>query len=183
MKTKEIYILLTHSGSMFSKAINIYTRVPYTHVSIGLDRDLQELYSFGRRKPYNPIIGGFVREDIVYGTYGRFPETRCALYSLEINELQYKKLLRQLDMFKANKDRYSYNLIGLVGVIIHRPIDREYSYFCSQFVGKVLLNSGIDIVGKSPGLTSPMDFLQCKDLQFIYEGNLRDYKLLESYAK
>ena len=42
---KRIYILLSHSGSLFSKAINIYTKAPYTHVSIAFDKNLNELYS------------------------------------------------------------------------------------------------------------------------------------------
>lgn len=168
---------------MFSRVINIYTKDQYTHVSIGLDRDLEKLYSFGRRRPYNPIIGGFVEEDIVYGTYRRFPQTTCALYSLKIDEIQYEKLVTLLEKFKMNKDRFSYNLLGLLGVMVHRPIDREWSYFCSQFVNSVLTNSGIDIVDKLPGLTSPMDFLECKDLEFVYEGDLREYRLVEAYNR
>ena len=54
---KQIYILLSHSGSILSKLINIYTRKSYTHVSLGLDKDLKELYSFGRLRPYNPVLG------------------------------------------------------------------------------------------------------------------------------
>ena len=47
-----IYILLTHSGSLLSKCINIYTKEPYTHVSIALAGS-QELYSFVN-KTFNP---------------------------------------------------------------------------------------------------------------------------------
>lgn len=178
---RNIYILLTHSGSMFSKAINIYTRDEYTHVSIGLDVNLDELYSFGRLKPYNPIFGGFVHEDIINGTYGRFPNTRCVLYSLEVNDIQYKKVENELNRFKEDGNKYGYNLIGLVGVMINYPVERKYSYFCSQFVTEVLSNSGINIINKPPGLTSPMDFINCEELEVVYEGPLRTYKFLETY--
>lgn len=53
-KNHIIYILLTHSGSLLSKCINIYTKEPYTHVSIALDTNLKELYSFGRLNPTIP---------------------------------------------------------------------------------------------------------------------------------
>lgn len=182
IKTRNIYILLTHSGSMFSKAINIYTRDEFTHVSIGLDEDLNELYSFGRLKPYNPIFGGFVHEDIINGTYGRFPNTTCALYSLKVNDIQYKKVLNQLRRFKYDGNKYRYNIIGLVGVMINYPVERKHSYFCSQFVTEVLVNSGIDIIHKPPGLTSPMDFLDCNELEFVYQGPLRTYKILDVYS-
>lgn len=181
IKDRTIYILLTHSGSMFSKAINIYTKDAYTHVSIGLDEDLNELYSFGRLKPYNPIFGGFIHEDIINGTYGRFPNTRCLLYSLKVNDIQYKKIENELSRFKYDSNRYKYNLLGLVGVMINYPVERKNSYFCSQFVTGVLLKSGVDIINKPPGLTSPMDFINCSELEFIYEGPLSTYKFLDEY--
>lgn len=172
---KTIYILLSHSGSMFSKMINIYTRDPYTHVSIGFDEDLKELYSFGRLKPYNPIIAGFVKEDIINGTYGRFPNTKCVLYSMNVNDIQYKKLKKELSRFKREKDKYGYNFLGLFGAMFNFPIQRKYNYFCSQFVSELLINSGINIIDKHPGLTSPMDFKQCSELEFVYEGYLNTY--------
>lgn len=180
-KNHVIYILLTHSGSLLSKCINIYTKEPYTHVSIALDTNLKELYSFGRLNPYNPILAGFVKEDVINGTYSRFPETRCALYSYNINDVQYRKLKNQLNKFKKNGDKYSYNLLGLFGVIFNFPIERKYNYFCSQFVATLLNNSGIYLFNKSPVLVSPRDFRKCKELNLIYEGRLRRYKRMESY--
>ncbi len=181
IKNQNIYILLTHSGSMFSKAIGTYTKDPYTHVSIGMDQDLNELYSFGRLKPYNPILGGFIQEDIINGTYGRFPETRCVLYSLKVNDIQYKRVINELRRFKYDGNKYKYNIIGLVGVMVNFPVERKHSFFCSQFVTEVLLKSGINIINKPPGLTSPMDFINCSELEFVYEGPLSTYKFLDEY--
>lgn len=174
-KNHTIYILLSHSGSVFSKLISAYTRGKYSHVSIALDKDLRELYSFGRLKPYNPIIGGFVREDIINGTYGRFPQTRCVLYSLKVNEIQYHKVHKNLNSFKRESEKYGYNFLGLIGAMFHHPIQRRYSYFCSQFVSELLQNSDIRIIDKHPGLTGPMDFLGCQELEFVYEGYLNIY--------
>lgn len=178
---KQIYILLSHSGSMLSKLINIYTKTTYTHVSIGLDKNLVELYSFGRLKPYNPVIGGFIREDILNGTYTRFPNTKCAIYLLTVTEEQYERLGKEIQRFTLEEGKYKYNLLGLAGVIINYPVQREYSYFCSQFVTEVLKNSGINIIQKTPGLTSPIDFLECKELEIIYEGQLNKYNVKTSF--
>lgn len=177
MKEINIYFLLSHSGSMFSKAIRMGTREPYTHVSIALDRNLSELYSFGRIKPYNPVIGGFVQEDISGGTYKRFPKTRCALYSLKITKKQYKQLKKELNKFKKESDKYGYNLIGVVSAAFNYPIHREYRYFCSQFVSELLLKSGIKLIYKNPSLTAPMDLIESGELECIYEGYLRTYSV------
>ena len=175
-KNRRIYILLTYSGSLLSKCINIYTKEPYTHVSIALDKDLHELYSFGRINPSNPIFAGFVKEDIVSGTYARFPETRCRIYSLRVNDIQYKRLKKEINKFKINRDKYGYNLLGLFGVIFNIPIERRYSFFCSQFVATILNNSGIHLFDKFSALVSPRDFRKCKEFNLIYEGRLKRYK-------
>ncbi|HZJ57179.1 MAG TPA: hypothetical protein VFD89_02955 [Clostridia bacterium] len=177
-----IYILLTYSGTLPSKFIRMYTREPYSHVSIALDSDLRELYSFGRLKPSNPIIGGFVRENILYGTFGRFPETQCALYSLTINSYQYYRLKAELNKFLMSGKRYGYNFLGLLGVMVGVPIPRTYKYFCSQFVATLLTNSGIDFFQKHPALVSPMDFRMSSKLTLIYEGKLRAYGSLTPYG-
>ena len=174
-KNKTIYIMLSHSGSLFSKAINICTREPYTHVSIAFDENLTEMDSFGRLNPYNPIIGGFVKEDIINGTFGRFPQTRCALYSLEIDDNQYNRIRNELLRFKFESYKYGYNLLGVMSAAFNFPLHRKYSYFCSQFVSEILLNSGIEIIDKNPSLTAPVDFRSCKELEIIYEGELKAY--------
>lgn len=172
-----IYILLSHSGSLPSKLIRMYTREPYSHVSIALDLDLNELYSFGRLKPSNPILGGFVREDIVYGTFGRFPKTQCAVYSLTVTQQQYHSLRAELNNFVKNSTKYRYNFLGLIGVMFHIPIQRNNRYFCSQFVATLLRNSGIDVFMKDPTLVCPRDFRNCEKLTLIYEGSLSSYRL------
>lgn len=142
---------------------------------------MKELYSFGRLRPRNPLFAGFVKEDVINGTYARFPETRCALYSLDISNLQYKRLMKELDRFKRDGEKYGYNLIGLLGVMVNYPIERKYNYFCSQFVSSLLESSGIKLIDKQTGLTSPRDFRECTDLHLVYEGKLQNYNLKQSY--
>ncbi len=182
MKKRDIYILLSHSGSVFSKAINLYTKEPYTHVSIALDKNLHEFYSFGRIKPYNPVLGGFVKEDIEGGSFKRFPNTICALYSLKITYKQFRMLKRELNKFKREGDKYGYNLIGVVSAAFNYPIHREYKYFCSQFVSELLLKSGIKIIDKNPSLTAPMDLIANDELECIYKGYLSNISILLSHS-
>lgn len=127
-------------------------------------------------------MAGFVQEDVVNGTYARFPRTVCALYSLEINEKQYNRLEEELNKFKTDGEKYGYNLIGLLGYMVNYPIGRKHNYFCSQFVTSLLNNSGIKLIDKHAALTSPRDFRECGDLNLIYEGNLQSYNLAQSYV-
>ncbi|MCL1950335.1 MAG: hypothetical protein FWF59_11445 [Turicibacter sp.] len=47
----EIYIVLTKTSSVASKLIGCYTKKPYSHVSIAFDKELKQVYSFGRKRP------------------------------------------------------------------------------------------------------------------------------------
>lgn len=172
---KTIYILLTYTGSLLSKMIKMYTKYDYTHVSLGLDIDLTELYSFGRLIPSNPIVAGFVKEDIRNGTYAYFSNTECCLYSIDIDMEQYNRLIECIHSFSLEKDKYSYNLIGFLGIIINKPIYRRHSYFCSQFVAYILEQSGIKLFDKHPALVTPYDFQTNPRLNKIYEGRLMEY--------
>lgn len=174
-KNKKIYILLTNTGTLFSKTIKLYTKAPYTHTSISMDIYLKDLYSFGRKKPRNPFIGGFIKEDINSGVYSMFADINCAVYSLEVDEFTYCEIENRISEFKKEKEKYGYNLFGLLGIIIHRPIEINNNYFCSQFVATILFTCGIDLFSKNPALVCPEDFAYSDKLELVYQGKLSEY--------
>lgn len=175
MKNKYIYILLTNTGTMFTRLLGLCSGKPYNHSSIAFDIELNEMYSFGRRKPRNPFIGGFVREYIRTGLYAICPGTLCALYEFEVSQEQYELIRENVRVFEVEKDRYTYNLVGVMGVALKTPINREYSYFCSQFLATVLERSGVHLFAKPPGLVTPDDFRQHPQAKLIFEGKLTEY--------
>ena len=78
---KTIYIVLTDTGTLLSKAIGMYTRKDLNHASIAFDKQLTEMYSFGRKQRHNPFIGGFVKENAADGI---FRTCDCAIFSCEV---------------------------------------------------------------------------------------------------
>ena len=66
---KNIYIMISQTGTNCSKIFQLFTRAPYNHASIALDEDLNSLYSFARQNLYIPLIAGFVKEDVNEGVY------------------------------------------------------------------------------------------------------------------
>lgn len=176
-KKHKIVILLTNTGTILSRIIKIYTKEPYTHVSIGFDIQLNHLYSFGRIYPRNPLIGGFITENIDKGLYSMFTNTICAVYTLDVNEIQYKEMKKVINAFNVNKIKYKYNFIGLLGLAASVSIERENAYFCSQFAAAVLEESGIKLFNKKPQFVTPYDFRISEHLKLIYSGKLLDYNL------
>ena len=88
---KKLYIVLAHTGTILSRIIRMWTGDEYTHASIALDEDLNEMYSFGRKNAYIAFIGGFVREGIKFGTFKRFYKSEIGVYELEVTEEQLMK--------------------------------------------------------------------------------------------
>ena len=171
---KKIYIVLTHTGTILSKVIKEFTKDKFSHVSIALDIELKEMYSFGRLNPYNPFWGGFVHEYIDKGTFKRFYKTRAKVYSLDVTEEQYKLIKSNIEQIQNNKENYKFNIIGLFAAGFHKKIGKEKSFYCAEFVKYVMEKSDIKI--DLPDVVKPEDFKDIKGLQEIYEGLLRKYQ-------
>lgn len=170
---KNIYFVLTYTGTFLSKIIKFYTKKEYAHVSISLDKDLNEMYSFGRLNPYIAFIGGFVHERINEGTFKRFKNTQAEICTIEVTDEQYEKLKRIIESFKVNKSIYRFNTIGLLAVPLKIKVKRKNYFYCAEFVKYALEESNIEM--KLPEIIKPQNFGEIEDVRICYKGLLRDY--------
>lgn len=172
----KLYLVLTHTGTLFSRTIRLYTRSKYTHVSLSLHPNLDTLYSFGRKKTHNPFIGGFVTERRNQGVYLHCRNTLCEVYEIEVDEFKYYQVQNIIAGFKLRQDNLKYNTLGLITMLFGRGYRRQNYYFCSQFVAEVLEQAGIIKFNKPPYLVKPGDFWAKKEqFTLIYRGLLRKY--------
>ncbi|SET51843.1 hypothetical protein SAMN05216389_11376 [Oceanobacillus limi] len=172
MREKSIYLLFSDTGTYLSRAINYCTKQSLNHVSIGFDSELKEVYSFGRINPRNPFSGGFVKEDI----RGDFLErANCKIYTMQITESDYNKILTNIKEIEAEASNYKYNFIGLIGVLLQIEINRKNALFCSQFVATVLKDCKELCLEKPHCFVTPADIREQLGLQLIYQGKLGDY--------
>lgn len=176
VKNKCVYIMISKTSTLPSNVIKMWTKQPYAHTSLAMDIELNEMYSFARKRLRNPFNCGFISEDITSGVFGRDINTKCRIGRLWVTSAQHKKIIRILEKFKKDKSFYKYNYIGIVGIMFNKAVERKYNYFCSQFVYYVLQKAGVDVFEKKPGLVRPEDFRVWKDLEIIYEGKLIDYR-------
>lgn len=172
MTEKKVYIILTDTGTLFTRCIKLFTRKPHNHASISFDPQLKEVYSFGRRKPSNPFVGGFVKENVQHDF---FRKSRCIIYSITVTETQYEKMKRKIEQMEKEQRNYRYNLLGLLFILFKIPYNRENAYFCSQFVASILHESGVLFFNKPPCLITPYDLLDEYNMQRVYEGRLHLY--------
>lgn len=171
---KKIYLILTHTGTTLSTIIKCYTKDEFSHVSIALDKELNTMYSFGRLRPNNPFIGGFVHEGIDFGTFKRFKNTQSEIYSLEIADNKYEKIKEEIKKFESNKEKYKFNIIGLFAVSINKKIHYKDTFYCAEFVKYLFEKVKID--NNLPDIIRPQDFKKLKYIELVYSGKLKDYK-------
>lgn len=171
-----IYLVFSKTGTWLSKTINVFTSTKYVHSSISFDDNFDVMYSFGRKYTNNPFSGGFVEENIHDGVYKKFTESECIIYKVKITEEQLILLKDEINYFKIDRYKYKYNFIGLLFVLINKPIKRKNYYFCSQFISEILINSKIYFPNKIPELISSNDLFLVNNKEIIYEGFIRDYR-------
>ncbi|CDQ41119.1 MULTISPECIES: hypothetical protein [Virgibacillus] len=168
---RQVYLIFTDTGTLFTKLIKFYTRKPLNHASLSFSLELENMYSFGRKNPANPFIGGFVKENI---SEGLFRNAVCEVYSCNVTEFEYKKMVDKVNQMEQQKDRYRYNLIGMVALLFQFNIHRSNAFFCSQFVATIL-NELDNKLNKSANLCTPQDLRDMNNLTCIFKGELKNY--------
>lgn len=175
---KKIYIILTYTGTLLSQVIKFYTKKEFSHVSIALDSELNQMYSFGRLNAYNPFFGGFVHENINSGTFKRFKNTISKIYMLEVEEKQYDNLKNYILQIQEQKDKYKFNILGLFAAGFNIRRKKKDAFYCAEFVKNALDTSNINI--GLPEIVQSENFNKVKQFKEVYSGFLKNYNV-ENY--
>lgn len=170
---KKIYFILTDTGTVLSKIIKFFMKDEFAHISLSLDRDLNQMYSFGRLNPYNPFWGGFVHESIKKGTFKRFPKTRARIVVLNITDEQYEKLKFLILKIRENRDEFGFNVLGLFALYFKIKRKKQRSFYCAEFIKYITEKSEIAL--DLPDLIRPEDFKNINGGKVVYIGLLRQY--------
>lgn len=175
----KIYVILSYTGSVPSKLIKRVTHKEYTHVSIGTEKDLSNMYSFGRKYTYFPWYGGFIKENINDGLYRRMKSSKIAVYEIIVSQNEFNLIQCEIENFKENKNLYFYDYLGAAGVYFKRNLFRNNGYICSSFVNEVLNKTGIN-TNLNNWEIQPVQFSNIKNSRLIYEGLSINYKIINT---
>lgn len=170
-----IYIVLVYTASPFGKLIKKYTHGEYTHAAIGLDVNLDKLYSFNLANNFNKL-GGFSIESIK-GYIKDNKDAVMAVYTSFVNDEKFKKLKKQLDYLRDNVDKTRYSFINVLSLLANKPVELANDMICSQFVDRMLKLVDIDITGVSSSLVTPNDIYNSavNKIYKLYEGRVDKY--------
>jgi len=177
-----IYLVFSKTGTWLSRALKYFQPTKYVHTSIGFEDTFTEMYSFGRTNPDNPFSGGFVKENLYDGVFKKNKSSACQIFKIPVTEEQFLGLKKDIEFFYQNRAQYRYNFLGLFGVLLNRPLNRKYHYFCSQFIYTLLKKHNLLEIDKHPELVQTIDLLDIENKSLIYEGLIIDMSRKEPTA-
>ncbi len=174
--SKNIYIVVSQTGTVLSRVLRFFTRAEYCHASISLDERLGEMYSFGRKNPYNPFYGGYVKESPDFGTFRRFKNTRAAILRFPVEEEKYEEIKRRLEEMYSNKSVYGYNYIGLCVAPFKKNHKTPCRFYCSEFVHYIFSEYSIYDVELLPEIVAPIDFYNTFAEREVFRGKISEFR-------
>jgi hypothetical protein len=165
-RARKMYVILVKSDTLGSKIISTWSGDAYTHSSMALDADLEELYTF------NP--GGFQTEALE--RYGL--EAPYSLYEADISESEWRRATYLINKFKQKEGMFSYNFMGLVVAgLTGKDYKMDDAMYCSQFMREVMTEAGAGrLFGKKFGdgetAMRPYDFSKAPGFRFVRRGRI-----------
>lgn len=181
VSSKKIYVVLTRSTTVLSRLIHHLKGDEYTHAALAFDRDLNYMFSFGRRRPGNPFVGCFKRERIDESIYKNESRLPGVIIEIPVSPEQYLSISSQIETFLLNSHLYSYNYLGLAGNLFNRVHHNNTRFFCSEFVYHVLHRGGVCDLKMPRGRVHPQDLTRLGG-EVIFKGNLMEYRHLSDSA-
>ncbi len=163
--------MLSRSETMVSRIIGAMTSDPYTHVSIAFEKELSPMYSFARLGKY-PLPGGLRLEYADKGYYRAHNQIPCALYALEVEDEAYDIAKEMVTGMLKKRDKYTYNVLGLMLCKLNIAYARPYHFFCSEFVSRVLEQSKAVELPKPASLMRPTDYTKVNGLKLLFKGKM-----------
>ena len=171
---KNIYVILTQSGTIVSKVLKYFTHDEYNHSSICIDEDFDKFYSFGRIYLYYPLIGGFVIENAFTHVLGRFKHVPCLILKKEVSDEQYETIINNINTFIANPKDYNYDFANLFFAKAKYTFKHKNRFFCSEFVAYILNSAGIKLPNRMEKIR-PYEFTNLEGAEVIYKGELKEW--------
>ena len=173
-KKEKLYIVFSYTGTLFSKFLKIMTWSKYVHLSISFDKDLKEIYSFGRKNPRNIFPAGFTKED-PRDMIKVYKKMVSIVYELEIDKTKVKDVKKDIEKYIEEENKFRYDILGMPLMFFGKSYNRKYHRVCSQFVGKLLQDNNIHNFNKHYSLIKPVDIYNMKNKKVLFQGRMKDY--------
>lgn len=135
--TKNLYVVVSRTNTKIGLLIRKVTRHSYNHVSLAIDEDLNEIYSFARYRINTSLVGGFIRESLLR-YYRGVDSFNLKIYKLDVSKKQYERVIAKLADIKDHRQLYIYDTLEALGVRRNKCKTRYKMYTCISFITSIL---------------------------------------------
>ena len=132
-----VYVVFSSTPYRIGKMIRCFTGESYNHVSISLDRELAQMYSFARRFYRTPFYGGFVRESKARYSPKGIP-SQIKICRLQVSAEAYAQLEARLNAMYNRREQLLYNHLSIFTIPFRRLFLVKDAHVCSEFVAQQL---------------------------------------------
>lgn len=161
---RTLYVLFSRPNTRIGRAIRLILRNSrYTHVSLALDGDLGNIYSFSRARFDSPFSGGLMHEYVDH--YLIKGDIRVKLCRVELGEEEYAKAEQKLEHCFTHRKRLIYNLYDAAALPFKRRVKLRDAFTCVGFTSYIIGHDDIGDIGALEDMLSE---------KVIYEGSLAE---------
>ena len=141
---RSIDIVFSSTPYKLGKLIRRFTGESYNHVSLSLDWELRQMYSFARHYYRTPFYGGFVHESRARYHLKGVP-SQIKICRLSVSEDAYAALADRLAAMYARREQYPYNHLSVLTIPFRRLVHLKDARVCSEFVAEQLHSLGLPV--------------------------------------
>ena len=170
-----VYIVLSHSNTLFGKIINKVKNSTYSHAGLSLDSDMKNITTYKCDK----YINGFSTDSL--DTYiSESKESILTVLAFFVDDKTKFKIDTIMKDFVQKQEKTKYGFSNLFNILLgkEKNTPENLSLVCSQFVDVVLKLANVDLVDKPSNLVIPEDFVQVANhpkVFKVYEGLATKY--------
>ena len=129
-----IYIVFSGTVCKMGSFIRAVTHGRYNHMSVALDAELNEMYSFARLKRETPFCGGFVREGAErYRSAPGEASAEVSICRIPTDAAGYARVRARIDEMCRHPGFYVYNMFSAALVPLRKRVDVRDSFTCVEF--------------------------------------------------
>ena len=181
-----LYIGLMKNISPLGTVIRSFTKENWSHSFISFDPSMGECFTFGNKVIKKGIInargfGAGIESFNPKANYFSYPpSTEYALHVMFFEESQIKAVKNTVDNIFAHREKYRYNVGGLINYIFNNPKTDPENLFCSQFVALVINSGKQGILDRDPSLYSPGSLADLRGTFYVCNGTIKNYDKLKA---
>ncbi|MBQ7040257.1 MAG: hypothetical protein IJN39_06785 [Clostridia bacterium] len=170
-----IYVLITRTPTVVGKVIRRVLDNKYNHMSVCTEKDLSEIYSFGRISVKNFIVGGPLKESYYTLSLGSNENVELCVFRIPVTKHQYEKIQYFIHSVFYDEEGYIYNLPDAIGKVFKRKIKVNKCYTCIEFTKEALAFAGVRAASLLEHAESLDSARQKLKRYTVYEGKYRAY--------